>query len=430
MNKQKRINKSQWIRIIIVGMTLGTAWAVRGQFGHEQGAAWAGGIGALALVLVAQRKDWHKKILSIALVSAIGWGLTGMISYGRVVGYGRSENFPNAFYGLLMLFVIGSLFGLLGGGLTGLCLESSEKKKVKWGSLMAQMVGGGLISYALFVRQLGVLMTPPRSEAWALCLGAGLVMLWYMARNRFDSSMRVALITALGAGFGFAFGNFLQTLGTVLEINFNMWNVMEYSIGFFGGTALAYTVLTSQWPLSSQSPKRWENQIALIFLVGFIPLIIFRESVQYSELVKRLGHLANAEQVTSLSSWIAAGVLVAGIFAAWLLKSCKESANGKVSNKYFFAGYFAIYIFLSYLVTGALGGQFHLNHHLYVVNFIIIFILLNRIKLPVTGVQVDAMDFKKYRLLLFTVLLFIVLLAFVSISIHDGLGGAHDRFPV
>ncbi len=259
------MNKSQRIGILIVGMTLGTAWAVRGQFGHEQGAAWAGGIGALALVLVAQRKDWHGKILPAALVSAIGWGLTGMISYGRVVGYGRSDNFPNAFYGLLMLFVIGSLFGLLGGGLTGLYLGSSVKKRVKWGSLMAEMVAGGLISYGLLVQQFGILMTPPRSEAWALCLGGGLAMLWYMARNRFNSSLRVALVTALGAGFGFAFGNFLQTLGTVLQIQFNMWNVMEYSIGFFGGTALATRFLRHNGPGQTKLPNVGKTKLHCFF---------------------------------------------------------------------------------------------------------------------------------------------------------------------
>ena len=111
--------KKQWISVLIVGLTFGTAWAIRGQFGHEQGAAWAAGIGALALVLVSQRKDWYFKILLIAMSSAVGWGAGGMISYGKVVGYGRSIDFLNASYGLLMLFVIGALFGLLGGGFVG-----------------------------------------------------------------------------------------------------------------------------------------------------------------------------------------------------------------------------------------------------------------------------------------------------------------------
>ncbi|MGC9355615.1 MAG: hypothetical protein ACP5D9_17330, partial [Mariniphaga sp.] len=343
-----KINQSaQWLAILLVGMSLGTAWAVRGQFGHEQGAAWAGAIGALALVLVSKRNDWYRKILSVAFVAAIGWGVTGMISYGRVVGFGRSNDFPNAFYGLLMLFVIGGLFGLLGGGLTGLCLESSEKKRVKWAQLMAEMVAGSLISYGLLVNQLGVLMTPPRSEAWALCLGGGLAMLWYMARNRFNASLRVTLFTALGAGFGFAFGNFLQTVGTVLQINFNMWNVMEYSIGFFGGTTMAYTVFTSKWPETVFISKKWEIRIALLFLVAFIPLIIFRESLQYSELVKRMANLPNAEQVARLTGWVAAVVLSAGILAAWFFRNHLVSDKETQTRKYFFAGYFGVYIILS-----------------------------------------------------------------------------------
>ena len=126
------MKKQNLVAILAVGMTLATSWAVRGQFGHEQGAAWAGGIGALALVLISKRNDWLQKIFPVALASALGWGMTGMISYGAVVGYGRADNYPNAFYGLLMLFVIGGLFGLIGGGLTGLSLESSQNKKVKW----------------------------------------------------------------------------------------------------------------------------------------------------------------------------------------------------------------------------------------------------------------------------------------------------------
>ena len=154
--------KKQWMSILIVGLTFGTAWAIRGQFGHEQGAAWAGGIGALALVLVSKRKDWYAKTMLIVMSSAIGWGAGGMISYGKVVGYGRSLDFLNASYGLLMLLIIGALFGLLGGGFVGLTLGSSNQKRVNWGCLIAEMAAGGLIIYSLLIDQLEILMTPPR----------------------------------------------------------------------------------------------------------------------------------------------------------------------------------------------------------------------------------------------------------------------------
>ena len=35
-------NKQLILPILLVGIALGTAWAIRGQFGHEPGAAMAG----------------------------------------------------------------------------------------------------------------------------------------------------------------------------------------------------------------------------------------------------------------------------------------------------------------------------------------------------------------------------------------------------
>lgn len=51
----KSLHKNTLFSIIIIGMTLGTAWAIRGQFGHEQGAAWAGGICSLCIILLAKK---------------------------------------------------------------------------------------------------------------------------------------------------------------------------------------------------------------------------------------------------------------------------------------------------------------------------------------------------------------------------------------
>lgn len=46
---------------------------------------------------------------------------------------------------------------------------------------------------------------------------------------------------------------------------------MEYSIGFFGGIALSYSVLSSKWPDETDSPKNWENNVSLFFVFIFIP---------------------------------------------------------------------------------------------------------------------------------------------------------------
>ncbi|MCK0189761.1 hypothetical protein [Arenibacter sp. F20364] len=415
------------IQILIVAMALATAWAIRGQFGHEQGAAWAGAIGGLALVLVSGRKDWYNKMMLVALASAVGWGAGGMISYGKVVGYGFADNFVNAYYGLGMLFVIGGLFGLLGGGLVGLTLDSTKENRVRWGALISEMTVGGIISYYFLIEQIGFKMTPPRSEAWAVCFGAGLAMLWFMARERRNSAIRVAFYAMLGGGIGFSFGNFLHVLGNTWEVAFNMWNVMEYSIGFFGGSGMAYGVFSSKWPKEIPNATKWENWSALIIVVIFIPLIVYRESLTYVHIARRLESLPNIESIATTSTIMVLLVLLAMVISIfWRFK--KDQFLQKDVLFTFFIMLIA-YTFMSYAVTGIFGGEMHLNHHLYIVNIILIFALLRSNNLQLNYTEIDKVDLKKWFFYLLIVLGVLAILALIAISIHGDMGD-RDRFPM
>ncbi len=421
-------NKKQWISILIVAMSLATAWAIRGQFGHEQGAAWAGAIGGLALVMVSKRKDWYNKMILVALASAVGWGAGGMISYGVVVGYGRADNFINAFYGLGMLFVIGALFGLLGGGLVGLTLDSTKNNKVKWGQLIAEMTTGGLIGYFFLVEQIGIKMTPPRSEAWAVCFGAGLAMLWYMAREKRNSAIRVAIFAALGGGFGFAFGNFLQIVGNVLEIDFNMWNVMEYSIGFFGGTGMAYGVFSSKWIEEESVPKKWENSIALFLVIVFIPLIIFRETLSFEHLFRNFKEMQNAENLAKFSAAFSAILMLAmAVFLCWKLN---KTTFKKSDVMLFFLLLLTVYILLSYTLKGLFAGVTHFNHHLYLLNLIVIFVLSRKDRPAIFESVTEKVDSGKWFVYLITIFIVLAILTLIAINIHGEIGGSHNRFPI
>lgn len=408
-------------------MSFGTAWAVRGQFGHEQGAAWAAGIGGLALVLVSQRNDWYQRVLSVTLASAIGWGMGGMISYGQIVGYGRSDDFVNAAYGLLMLFVIGGLYGLIGGGLTGLTLESSGEKRVKWAQLMAEMVAGGLVAYGFLIMQLEILMTPPRSEAWAFCFGAGLALVWYLGRNGFKSSLKVAFITMIGGGFGFAFGNFLQIIGNLLEINFNMWNVMEYSIGFFGGTALAYSVFTSPWPENIENPKPWENRVSYIIALIFIPLVVFQQSMTIPDLTERLGN-SGIDGNTALLSSVISGLLICLVILFYVVNFEKSKFRfTKKAVLFIYLTFITVYVAISFIVSGILAGKVPFNHILYVVNIVVVMFLLHFVQKSFAAELSQDIKIFHSRLLV-TILIFIVLLALLLVNIHGELGGFQTRF--
>ncbi len=279
--------------IIFTALLLGLAWAVRGHFGHEWGAAWAGAVGGLAVVVGAQRSDWLKQLPYLGALSALGWSVGGMMSYGIVIGYCRGDDFTNVFYGYSMLAVIGGLYGCIGGGLLGLGLESTDDRKPQWASLITEMVAGAMLIWGIVIYQLEWFMTPPRSELWAACLGSALAMLWHLQRHGYHRALRVALITCLGAAMGFSVGNFIQMLGIASGISYNWWNVMEFTLGFCGGASMAYAISTQSWPETTYSGKR-TNLLSLLFICLVLPLINFSNAFT-TEKINNLATQVSAE---------------------------------------------------------------------------------------------------------------------------------------
>ncbi len=414
--------------LLITGMALGTAWAVRGQFGHEHAAAWAGGIGCLTILLLSRRADWLKNAFNITLAGALGWGLGGIMSYGKVVGYGRSIDFGNVYYGFLALFVIGGLYGFLGGGLFGISLSNPKGKKgIAWHRIITEMTIGAIVVYFFVIEQFGWLMTPPRSELWAGCLGMAAAITWYMIRQEMYSALKVALITGFGAGFGFAFGNFLQVLGSVSKLGFNFWNVMEYTLGFFGGISMAYAVLTSEWEEKRAArAKSWILPVIVLLLV--IPAIMWEQNTGID---KMHGHLSklSAGIPRFISAIVAIGpyflFLAAAVYFVNRLSSKKVFDYQEVSG--FYRVLLGVYILMSLLVTGSFISVQRIEQYLYLVNFAVILYFLPRLE-PVfkTG---DSVRWKSYALNMLWFLLFTALLAVVASNSHsEDLWGANYRF--
>jgi len=406
--------------LLIVAMSLGTAWAVRGKFGHEQGAAWAGAVGALSLILVAGRQDWYDKVFKIALASAFGWGIGGMISYGVVVGYGRGSDFGNVYYGLLMLFVIGALYGFLGGGFFGLAISDVKAARIKWHSLITEMLAFGLLTYAFLINQLEWFMTPPRSELWAACLGASIAMAWFMVRNGNLAALRAGIYASLGAGFGFAFGNFLQVIGSGSALPFNFWNVMEYSIGFFGGLGMAYGTLTSQWPAGDVEPTRKSNLLPVVLITVFIPLLVLSQSFVTEKLsfLLKIGGDENTVfgfQVLALVSIM--------ILILIVLTKFYQDRYAQSDIKWIFVLYLGLYTFLSFLLTGIYIHP--IEQYLYLVNIATVLVLLPSLK--------NSFEFRPdspgvWAAILTVLIAVMALLAVIAISSHDILRGTQIRF--
>ncbi|HTF20616.1 MAG TPA: hypothetical protein VK658_21235 [Chryseolinea sp.] len=361
---------------LLAALVFGTAWAVRGKFGHEQGAAWGGAIGAMGVILVAKRTDWYNRLFEISLASAFGWGLSGMISYGVVVGYGRADDFINIFYGLLMLFVIGSLYGFLGGSLFALSLSNTREDRVPWAVLISEMVAFGLLTYGFVINQLEWLMTPPRSELWAACLGACIPVGWYAVRTGKRHVLRVAVWSALGGGWGFAFGNFRQVMAHAVDFPLSPWNIMEYSIGFFGGLGMCYSTLTSTWPLLDARSSGIQKMPALLVLI-LIPFMVWDQSFT-TEKLQRLIEMGGTEVLIPTFQWLAALAIALVAVLVWRLAS-KYTVDYATVRTVFIL-YLGCYIVLSFLLTGIFVHP--AEQYLYLLNVAVILVASARLYSP------------------------------------------------
>ena len=423
--------------MLFVALILGLGWAIRGHFGHEWGASWAGGMAGLAVLVLAKRKDWAKRMPVLTALSGIGWAVGGMMSYGIVIGYCRGNDFGNVLYGYTMLAVIGGLYGFIGGGMFGLGLESTEDKKPRWASLITEMVAGAWIVWGFIIYQLEWFMTPPRSELWAACLGAAAALAWYLYREDFHRSLRVAIYTMLGGGIGFSFGNFIQTMGTISGISYNWWNVMEFTLGFCGGLGLAYAVVTREWP-ETVKPSKIANWFAVFFLVLAIPLTNLIDAFHTQRMVN-LGEslkMANPEIFAYNQTILGAGVLI--VFLILSIIIWRQAEKGKLDlinlliplSLFAYSIYYMVY---GFIVKGFFYHSLSIGHSdtLYTPVLLTAFILwfINRkkdISLPLADVGVESA--KKRILITFGMILVIIIITLISISTHPGIAGFHERF--
>ena len=123
-------------------------------------------------------------------------------------------------------------------------------------------------------------------------------------------------------------------------------------------------------------------------------------------------------------------IVTAVLLTGWFMIIMPGKATGREGSILLFVLYFAAYIFISYSVTGAFKGEFHLNHHLYVVNLIVIMVLLGRKYPAFLENPVPAVNDEKWLQYTLSVIALIFLLALIAISIHGELDGARNRFPV
>lgn len=293
----------QKIRLLsLAALSMAYGWGWRGDYGHELGAMLPGALVAMAICLGSGRRDWWNNVLLFGSFGAIGWAFGGSQSYGIVIGYTFDSRLDGVAYGFGGLFVVGALWGAIGGGLLGLVVSRPrarlrgfimpmllvatvwtafdwngvtawsekwywlERYDVDWLAALSAFVVAGAFAIArqsneakllallglgwwagfvLLVLGLGLRMTPPRSDNWAGIAGVWIVLWGYLAVNSERAALRSMGYGAVFGGFGFSIGALFMSIGHYFAWQINSWRLMEQTFGLVMGfgTAAAFLKL-------------------------------------------------------------------------------------------------------------------------------------------------------------------------------------------
>jgi len=266
--------------ILFVALALSIGWGVRGNWGHEYGAMIPGALAAMAAVMVSGREDWYRRIPAFAFYGALGWSFGGSMSYMQVIAYTHSGHGPSVAYGFACLFLMGFLWGALGGTGTGLPIFLDRARLTALLLPTAAVFAGWIVLDQWLLRYLGGMREQvaagtltveqlKESTAWLnwhdtdwLGVLVALVSVGIYAAVRRHIDWGTGLVLAMCVGWWLGFGilrlglglrmtpprgdNWSGSLGTVLAVLVYLWRTREFGIvwstlviGFFGGLAFS-----------------------------------------------------------------------------------------------------------------------------------------------------------------------------------------------
>lgn len=252
------------LAILFVALALSIGWGVRGNWGHEYGAMIPGALAAMAAVLVSGRDDWYRRIPFFAFFGAVGWSFGGSMSYAHVIAYTHSGHAETVVYGFAGLFVIGFIWGGLGGAGTALPAFLSRARLTELllpvFAVFAAWVGQGVyfrVKFAGLREQVeqGLLTAEQMQQqmAWmdwfdtdwiAVIVAAAAVLVLAVARRRICWGTSLVLYMCAGWWLGFT----LLTVGLGLHMTPPRSDNWAGSVGMMIGV-IAFLMRKREWEI-------------------------------------------------------------------------------------------------------------------------------------------------------------------------------------
>lgn len=371
-----------WQSIVLTGLSLSIGWGIRGNFGHEWGAAIPGALSAMAVVLLSGREDWWRRIHYFAVFGALGWAFGGSISYMIVIAYTHSGDSLSVWYGFVCLFVIGFLWGAAGGAgmalpayldrkrltelfspivLVFLTLWVSEmifnwlyarnpglEDRMDWfdtdwlswllatiailiragimrrldkaGALALHLSVGWWVGFLLFPVLFHIRMTPPRGDSWAGSVGMVAAMFLYLHRNGLAGVTYTGLVAGFVGGLGFSTATLLKLIEIKGGWNTNYHSILEQTYGLVNGIGIAIAMALPGRSAPRVSDDPAERRWTEPLAVAMILLLL-----TYVNLQKITNDWLHAKAVPesiyfmTARGWFDLAYLGVGIAGVWML---------------------------------------------------------------------------------------------------------------
>ncbi len=299
----------RWRDLATVAFAVSLAWGLRGQHGHERGAAVAGAMAGLAIAAVTGGPRW----IGAAVIGSLGFAIGGALSYGRFV----EPAFQGSWEAIGSLALIGFVWGGLGS--LGLGLGLALPRYRLWERVV---IAGGLflvwfaVDQLLWARLSGPEDLRTREFMAAVLLGVWMILAAYMGVWRQDrTSLKLGVAGAVGFAVGFPLAAWVQGIGPATGLHLDWWKVAEHLIGLCGGLSLGIAALSLEptWTLPL-AVRPWERWLALVWLVWFLPSWLIANNLDYWIVERALLPVYTTQWV-----WSGLGLLLVGLaFWGWL----------------------------------------------------------------------------------------------------------------
>jgi hypothetical protein len=335
----------RWQALLFIGLSLSIGWGIRGNFGHEWGAAMPGALAAMAAALLSQRADWQRRIPYFGFFGAVGWALGGSMSYMIVIAYTHSGDSATVLYGFACLFVIGFLWGAAGGAATALpayltrerlaeffapltaffvlgwadgiiedrlvaahpemdnrpplnwfdtnwtaalifilvvLLRAAFRRKIDQAErLILHMAVGWWLGFLILTIGLRLHMTPPRSDNWAGSIGMIIGMFVYFHRQKLYGVIYAGLIMGFVGGLGFATAALFKLMEMRSGYATNWHSILEQTYGLINGLGIAIMMERLRPRAQIMNDDGTKVRWSLAAAVAFILLLLTYMNLQH-----------------------------------------------------------------------------------------------------------------------------------------------------